>query len=507
MAPTPQRAPFVANGTRQQPLHDGADSRALERAAAASLPANTLMQRAGDSLARLALALAPHAPHVWIAAGPGNNGGDGLEAALRLHRAGRRVTLSLLAEPGSLPADAAVALQRAQQAGVSIGAELPAAVPGPDELAIDALLGLGLSRAPEGALAAAIALLNGGAAPVLAADLPSGLDGDSGQPLAAAACVRARWTLALLTLKPGLFTAGGRDHAGEVWFDDLGVDATGATPSAWLGGCDDWRALRPPRRHAQHKGSFGDLWVVGGAPSMGGAVLLAARAALHAGAGRVFLRNLDPAAPPIDALQPELMIRPTLPPAAAVAALTVVCGCGGGSEVGAELPSLLNRAGRLLLDADALNAVAADPALARRLAARASRGLATVLTPHPLEAARLLDGDTAAVQRDRLGAAQRLADRFGAVIVLKGSGSVIAAPGELPSINPSGNPALAGPGTGDVLAGWIGGLWSQGLTALDAARLGVYEHGAAADAWVAERGSLVPISASALIDRLSAAVR
>ncbi|RZT92528.1 NAD(P)H-hydrate dehydratase [Rivibacter subsaxonicus] len=506
MALTPTRVPFVVDGRRQLPLHDGAGSRAIESTAAASLPPNTLMQRAGEALARLAAALAPHASQIWIAAGPGNNGGDGLEAALRLHRAGRRVMLSLLAEPSSLPADAAVALQRAQQAGVRIQAELPATAPGPGQLAIDALLGLGLSRPPEGALAAAVALLNRGAAPVLAADLPSGLDGDSGQPLAAASCVRARWTLSLLTLKPGLFTAGGRDHAGEVWFDGLGVDVAGVAPCAWFGG-DDWRGLRLPRRHAQHKGSFGDLWVVGGAPSMGGAVLLAARAALHAGAGRVFLRPLDPAAPPVDALQPELMIRPALPPAAALGALTVVCGCGGGSEVGAELPALLNRAGRLLLDADALNAVAADPALERRLAARASRGLATVLTPHPLEAARLLECDTAAVQRDRLGTAQRLADRLGTVVVLKGSGSVIAAPGELPSINPSGNPALAGPGTGDVLAGWIGGLWSQGLSAADAARLGVYEHGAIADAWAADHGGPTPISASTLISRLAAAAR
>ncbi len=486
-------------------LHDSAGSRAVEQAAAATLPHQALMQRAGACLARLALAVAPHAPRTWVVAGPGNNGGDGLEAALCLQRAGRRVGVSLLGNVGALPADAAAALQRAQEAGVEIRPDLPAATPTADDLLIDALFGLGLSRAPTGALAEAIDWFNRGPAPVLAADLPSGLDADRGQPLAVDHCVRARWTLALLTLKPGLFTAAGRDHAGRVWFDTLGVDVGSVPAVAELGVAAALQGLQPRRRHAQHKGSFGDLWVVGGAPSMTGAALLAARAALHAGAGRVHVHLLDANATQLDPWQPELMFRAILPSAAELGALTVVCGCGGGTAIGATLALLLQRAGRLLLDADALNAIAADADLARRLRARAEHGLASVLTPHPLEAARLLGTDAATVQADRLDAAQRLAAAFAATIVLKGSGSVVAASGQRPSINPSGNAALASPGTGDVLAGWIGGRWSQGLPAFDAARLGCHEHGVAADRWALERGAPVPLAASALIARLGAA--
>jgi ADP-dependent NAD(P)H-hydrate dehydratase / NAD(P)H-hydrate epimerase len=503
MSPTPPPRDPLAAAARQA-LHDGAASRAIERAAAATLPPHTLMQRAGAGLARLALALAPHAPCVRIVAGPGNNGGDGFEAALQLHRAGRRVSVSLLGDASALPADAAAARQRAQLAGIEILDRLPSASAAADDLLIDALFGLGLSRAPAGAAAEAIAWLNRGPAPVLAVDLPSGLDGDRGQPLEPSNCVRARWTLALLTLKPGLFTAAGRDHAGRVWFDGLGVDeiANRTEPLAELAAGAALSTLRPRRRHAQHKGSFGDLWVVGGAPSMGGAALLAARAALRAGAGRVHVHPLDPAAALLDPLQPELMFRPALPAAADLAQLTVVAGCGGGDRVGNALPTLLHRAGRLLLDADALNAIAADSTLAARLRARAGHGLPSILTPHPLEAARLLETDTRAVQADRIGAAMRLAERYGATIVLKGSGSVVAAPGRRPSINPSGNAALASPGTGDVLAGWISGLWSQGLADFDAARLGCFQHGCAAEAWSRQRGRIDAMPASVLIDRL-----
>ena len=184
------------------PLYGSAGSRLIEQAAAANLPAQALMQRAGAGLARLALAVAPHAAQTWVVAGPGNNGGDGLEAALWLHRAGRHVGVTLLGHAATLPADAAAALQRAQQAGVEIRSDLPATALAADDLLIDALFGLGLNRAPTGAAVAAIDWLNHGPAPVLAADLPSGLDADHGQPIAVEHCVQARWTLALLTLKP-----------------------------------------------------------------------------------------------------------------------------------------------------------------------------------------------------------------------------------------------------------------------------------------------------------------
>jgi hydroxyethylthiazole kinase-like uncharacterized protein yjeF len=240
---------------------------------------------------------------------------------------------------------------------------------------------------------------------------------------------------------------------------------------------------------------------------MAGAVWLAGRAALGAGAGRVFIAPLD-VAPALDATMPELMVRPSLwrDHPDQIAHATLVCGCGGGESVRNALPMLLSRAPRLVLDADALNAVASDSGLAVQLAARASRGLRTILTPHPLEAARLLGHtDAQVVQGDRLSAAQALAARFGSVVVLKGSGSVTASPGAVPWINPTGNARLATAGTGDVLAGWIGGRWASAsaITGQEAdpqvvARQCVWEHGAAAG----RDASAGPLRAGALIDAL-----
>ncbi|MBA3598041.1 MAG: NAD(P)H-hydrate dehydratase [Methylibium sp.] len=485
------------------PLYDAAAIRTQESAAQQTSAPHALMQRAGLSVARLALAVAPHARRVWIAAGSGNNGGDGLEAALHLARAGREITVSI--EPrATRPADAQAALNRAQAAGLTLRPDATAPDLQAGDLALDALFGLGLSRAATGWALEAIRSLNAMHAPVLAIDLPSGLDGDHGVVHAERSCVRAQWTLSLLALKPGLFTAAGRDQAGEIWFDGLGVKSPRDPPVAHL--LTDTGLLWPTRHHAQHKGSFGDVWVIGGASGMTGASMLAARAALIAGAGRVHWLPLDPQAPVVDILHPELMVHPAKRLQAESDGLetaTVVCGCGGGEAVRALLPLLVSRAGRLVLDADALNALACDAAaLAPLLAARAARGRPTVLTPHPLEAARLLGCSTPAVQADRLAAARRIAERHGAIVVLKGSGSVIAAPNQTPWINASGNAALASAGTGDVLAGWIGGLWSQGLTPVDAACLGVHTHGAAADRWRATKRHAGALNASELVREL-----
>jgi hydroxyethylthiazole kinase-like uncharacterized protein yjeF len=243
--------------------------------------------------------------------------------------------------------------------------------------------------------------------------------------------------------------------------------------------------------------------VVGGAAGMAGAALLAARAAHAAGAGRVYVDVLDPcAAPALDAHRPELMWRHGWWQTASNESLThatVVAGCGGGAVVRQALPRLLSNAGRLVLDADALNALAADSALMSLLVARRHRGRETVLTPHPLEAARLLGGNTASVQSDRLRAATKLAQQTGSVVVLKGSGSVIAAPDDkVLWINGTGNAALASPGTGDVLAGWIAGAWSaSGAPAVAAARHATWLHGVAAD-----RSLAVPFRAADLIDAM-----
>ena len=488
------------------PLHDTAATRRFETRAIARAPAGALMARAGLAAAKLALALRPDARRVWVLAGPGNNGGDGLDAAARLQAAGRDVTVHLLADAQRQGADARAARQRAQEAGVRLVDALPDAPPSCD-LAIDALLGLGLTRAPAGALEAAIAAFNATGAMRLAIDLPSGLDADRGATPGAA--VQAQHTLTMLTLKPGLFTAQGRDHAGQVWLDALGEDVD-EPPTAWLAAA----AAEPPpaRRHAQHKGSFGDVVVVGGAPGMVGAAWLAASAALAAGAGRAYVSLLDPAAPAWLATRPELMSRerawadhPSL-----LRTSTVVCGCGAGAAVRQALPVVLALAPRLVLDADALNAVAADEALQHALGQRGPRGAATVLTPHPLEAARLLGRTAAQVQADRFGAAQALAEAFGAVVVLKGSGTLVAAPSALPWVNLSGNAALASPGTGDVLAGWLGGeIAASGITTASPQALQqrcaavVARHGAAAD----HHGDRTPLRAAALIEAMAEASR
>ncbi|WP_371319875.1 NAD(P)H-hydrate dehydratase [Variovorax sp. dw_308] len=468
-------------------LFDVAGTRSLEQAAAATLAPHTLMQRAGLAVARLAMAITPHAGTVWIACGPGNNGGDGLEAAAQLAQRGFAPVVTWLGHPERAPPDARASFQRAQTAGVAF-TDLP---PATWDLAIDALLGIGASRPPDGAMAQWLRQMHAGPAPVLSVDVPSGLDAGTGclaaDTMPPGVHGAARVCLSLLTLKPGLFTAQGRDAAGEVWLDDLACDASAATPAARLAGAP------PPRQRLQasHKGSYGDVAVIGGAAGMAGAALMAASAALHAGAGRVFAGLLDGRAA-LDTSQPELMLRD--PASLDLGRMTAVVGCGGGDAIRALLPRVLSTARQAVIDADALNAIASDSALQRLLEARGRRGQPTVLTPHPLEAARLLGADTSTVQADRLRAAQQLADRFGSTVVLKGSGTVIAAPGERPSINLTGNARLASAGTGDVLAGMVGAALASGLPALPAAREAVWLHGHLADRWPAE----VPLTAGAL---------
>lgn len=489
-------------------LLDSASTKQLEAAAAAALPPHTLMQRAGLALAQLARALAPHARTFWIVCGSGNNGGDGFEAAMHLHLHGLPVIVTWLGERAQLPSDALRSWERAQQAGVCFCNQPPAL--GPQDLCIDALLGVGLSASGRHPLPAdhpllrTLAQVRSCTAPVLAVDVPSGLLADTGQfavglaPPSGTVNTSPRHTLCLLTLKPGLFTGVGRDAAGSVWFDDLGCTALAPPPTAWLNARPDVRA----RPHASHKGSYGDVAIIGGeglgqrGMGMGGAALLAARAALHSGAGRVLLSLCDDASPSIDIVQPELMLRHIK--ALHLEQLTVVCGCGGGQAIHAFLPQILAKSARLVLDADALNAVAADPHLQEALQARMHLPQPTVLTPHPLEAARLLDAEVSWVQTQRLEAAQQLAQRFGCVAVLKGSGTIIATPNQPPRINPTGNARLASAGTGDVLAGMVGACLASGLDADVAACCAVFAHGEIADLWPQN----LPLTANALACQL-----
>ncbi len=463
--------------------------------------ASPLMDVAGLATARLAMALAPHARRFWVFVGPGNNGGDGLEAATQLHRAGRTVSICLFAKPESWPADARRAWSRAQQAGVPWQAGGPAAwdAAGPQDLCIDALLGIGAQRPPAGDLPAAIACLRASPAPVLAIDLPSGLDADSGQPLGQAEqVVRADHTLSLIAAKPGLFMGCGRDLCGTLWLAPLHRPDPALAPAA-TAHTNPSPPVRP-RLHASHKGTQGDVAVIGGEDvaarglGMRGAAWLAACAALHSGAGRTLLAWPEAPASELPAL-PDVMLR-TLE-ALELSRLTVLVGCGGGLAIVPHLARLLQHSARLVLDADALNALAADPWLQTLLRARAERGLPSVLTPHPLEAARLLACQTPEVQADRLGAARALAERYRATVVLKGSGTVIAQAGQPLRINPTGNGRLAVGGTGDVLAGFIAGCWSPERSAWDSACEAVWRHGDLADRWPAQQ----PLTAGALARR------
>ena len=462
------------------PLHSVAGTRQIETALASGLPSHALMQRAGLASAKLALAVAPHARTIWIACGPGNNGGDGLEAAAHLQSWGKQVLVTLLDAGQRQPVDAALARERARSAGVRVDARVPEQW----DLCIDALLGIGAARPVQGEMADSIARINAGATPVLAIDVPSGLDADTGR--AVGACVQAGHTLSLLTLKPGLFTGQARDHTGQIWFNDLqsgaGMPDAASTvptlpPKAWLLGPLGW----PQRAQASHKGDFGDVAIVGGAPGMGGAAVLAGSAALHAGAGRVFIGGLGSTAAAYDPNLPELMWRPL--ESLDLAGMTTVCGCGGGDLVRHHLGRVLSTTPRLVLDADGLNAIAGDLLLQTLLLHRAQRGWVSVLTPHPLEAARLLGSSSTQVQQDRLAAAQDLANRFVCTVLLKGSGSIIASPGCTPAINPSGNSRLSSAGTGDVLAGLLGAALAAGMEPFDAACTAAWRHGHSADQW------------------------
>ena len=476
-------------------VHRSMELRLLEEQASGCLPLHSpgaLMEQAGLSAARLCRAVAPHAKRVAVLCGPGNNGGDGWITARHLQQSGIQVAGHCIGGMGRT-ADHRAAFAQAQAAGVTIQTQLEPAANA--DLVVDALLGLGLRDAPRGDAAAAIRALADHPAPRLALDIPSGLDADSGQDWGAAPC---QHTLTFLAAKPGLFTGAGRQLCGHIWLASLGTTPTQPPCAQLLGSAtlDEWlrQAPRARWRHASHKGRQGDLVVVAG--TMTGAAVLAARAGLLAGAGRVYWVGPDRA----DPLRPELIALPTKDLACAEGK-TVVAGCGWGPGRLPALATLLQSAARLVLDADGLNAVATDPRLQDLLCRRADAGLATVITPHPLEAARLLGCELGAVQSLRLMQAQALADRFRCTTLLKGSGTVVASPGRLPTINTTGHAALASAGTGDVLAGWLGGLWAQ-VPTIDPhwlAGLAAVWHGLAADAM---GNSSAPLPAAELLQAM-----
>lgn len=470
---------------------DLATLRALE----ARHAGDNLMERAGAAAAEVAAAMCGERGRpIAVLAGPGNNGGDAFVAA-RLLRAGYHdVHVVFAGKAGRLPRDAADAHRAFMAAGGVVVEELPR----DPALVVDGLLGIGLTRAPEGRIADLILRANASGAPVLALDVPSGLDATTGR--AHAPCIRASATATFIALKPGLLTADGPDQCGEVSVHPLGL-AIDQPPGHRL----DWAALAssiPPvlarRRRNVNKGTFGTLGIVGGGEGMGGAPILAARAAMRTGAGKVWVGFAMADPPRLDSGMPELMLRH----AGAVLdaqpdALVAGPGLGTSDAARSLVARALSAQVPLVLDADALNLIARDRAL---LDAARARGAPTLATPHPGEAARLLGVDVTRVQDDRMSAARELAQKLRASVVLKGAGSVLAHPDGSFDINASGGPALATAGSGDALSGFVGALLAQGLDARTALRYAVCLHGAAADALVAGGTGPLGVTASELPD-------
>jgi hydroxyethylthiazole kinase-like uncharacterized protein yjeF len=459
--------------------------RILERAAAGYLPPGELMARAGRAAARvIALRLPPGKGNgtgaagrarVLLLCGPGDNGGDGFTCALELRRIGVECTC-WAPQPSRTP-DAA----RARAAWTSGGGVTVDVLPGAGtlDLVVDAIFGIGLSRAPGAPWSEALAWAAAQPAPVVALDLPSGLDADTGNWVGGVAQARAELTVTFLADKPGLHTGHGPEATRDVIVETLGIDAHPLPPvsAGRLVGARDFPAVLRPRARNAHKGDEGAVCVVGGAAGMTGAAILAARAALRLGAGRVYVDLLGRGAG-WDPLQPELMFR-ALADAPARAVIVAGCGLGAGEAARAALAACMARDAPLVLDADALNLL--DRARSGGVQSLRARSSPCVLTPHPLEAARLLGCACDEVQKDRIAAALRIAAQSGAFVVLKGAGSVIAGPDGSWAINPTGSAALATAGSGDALAGMIGALAAQGYEFAQAVFAAVWLHGRAGE--------------------------
>jgi hydroxyethylthiazole kinase-like uncharacterized protein yjeF len=492
------------------PLYTVAEIRAIERAAAATLPPGALMQRAGQAGANAALDLLPLSTaqaRVLVLAGPGDNGGDALEAAAHLSYTGAQVTLIhfALATGGPCSPERQAALQRAKASDARFRELEDLNLAGIEwDLVVDGLFGIGLKRPLSGAMRTLVDGVNQLRCGVLALDVPSGLDADSGCVVGPdGVAIVATHTISFIGDKPGLHTCDGRDYAGLVDISRLEIEASHFAPATLhLNDVKFFARHLRARRQNSHKGSYGNVAVIGGARGMSGAPILAARTAINSGAGRVYALFIE-APLACDPGQPELMCRGADGDDLDHATLVIGPGLGDSRAAHALLRKAIASDSALLADADALNLLAGDAALQTALSQRKA---AAVLTPHPLEAARLLNSNIAAVQADRLAAARTLASRLQAIVILKGSGTVIAAPSGNAVINTTGNPALATAGTGDVLAGLCGALLAQGWPQWEAALAAVWLHGMAADVLVTEGHGPIGLTAAELIPAIRTAL-
>ena len=479
------------------PLYPADGMRAVESAALKLDPQAGLMARAGLAAAELARELAGEAGrNVLVLAGPGNNGGDAFEAATHLKRWFYRVDVVFAGDAAKLPHDAGAAAAKWNAVDGRLLQSIPAHVR--YDLVVDGLFGIGLLRPLAGAAAELVRAANALGGAKLALDIPSGINADTGAVMGTA--FRATHTITFIAHKPGLHTLDGPDYCGTVTLATLELDAASlASPAGHL--VTDAILATPllARPRNFHKGLAGSLAMLGGAAGMVGAALLAGRAAIKLGAGKVFLGLLAEDAPCVDYAQPELMLRKPEQLLADTSLTAIAAGPGLGTDSVAQ--RLLAQAVRLelplVLDADALNLVATYGVLQSAVLGRKAT---TMLTPHPAECARLAGCTTAEIQADRLGAARRLAAKLRSWVALKGNGTVIAAPDGRWWINASGNPGMASAGMGDILTGIVGALAAQGVGAEDALIAGVHLHGAAADALAARGVGPIGITAAELID-------
>jgi hydroxyethylthiazole kinase-like uncharacterized protein yjeF len=437
-----------------------------------------LMTRAGEAALGVLRSRWPDARRIVIACGAGNNGGDGYVLGERARMAGLDATVVALADPQSLRGEARAAAERYRAAGGRLQPFAPGALRSAD-LVVDALLGVGLTQPPRPPFDAAIAAMNGSGWPIFALDLPSGLDGDTGR--APGAVVRASATITFVARKQGLYLADGPACAGEVYYDDLGVappDSPPARPALELLAREELMRALPPRARSAHKGNFGRVLLIAGGPGMAGAARLAGTAALRCGAGIVTIATAIENVAAVVGGRPELIVQgvrgpPDLAPLLAGASVVAIGpGLGTGAWSEALLDAALEHGGPLVIDADALNLLAA---------AGSKPPPQSVLTPHPGEAARLLRTEAGVIQSDRLAALSKLVEQAGAVVVLKGAGTLVGAPGRVPALCAAGNPGMAAPGMGDVLTGAIAAVLAQCGDCWLAARAGVLAHALAGD--------------------------
>jgi ADP-dependent NAD(P)H-hydrate dehydratase / NAD(P)H-hydrate epimerase len=443
-----------------------------------------LMERAGEAALRVLRQCWPGARSVLVLCGAGNNGGDGYVVARLLRRAGLTVELVALVPVQALTGDARLAADDFRDSGGEIrafsGLPLPAA-----EVIVDALLGTGFKPPVRPAFAQAISAINAAGCPVLALDLPSGLDGDSGR--AADPCVRASCTVSFVALKQGLLLGDGPAMTGELFLDALGVTLPAgelSRPTLQRLDSADITSALPPRARAAHKGQLGRVLIIGGNTGMPGAVVLAGEACLRSGAGLVTVATLPAHAGVIAAQRPELMCRgiavaAELQPLQASDVVAIGPGLGRDQWAESLLLQALAAGKPLVVDADALNLMAAG---AHSLPA------SSIITPHPGEAARLLGTDTASIQADRLHWLQELVTRTAATVVLKGAGTLVGAPGQIVAICTAGNPGMATAGMGDVLTGAIAGVLGQCRDPWRATRAAVLAHARAGDALASRMG-------------------